>query len=108
MQEEREQLITVRQQKRFAFFRKLGDLHDKLEMATTALSMCGVLCGGNPKGTEEEPLGRITDCEVCNANVVRLQEEIHAHEASGRGKRLKLVVGVTPWYGVSEALRNWT
>jgi hypothetical protein len=104
MQKEREELIQLRQQKRLAFFRKLGDLHDKLELATTALS----LCDGNSKGPEDEQLGRLAEYEVCNANVARLQEEIHVHEASGRGKRRKLAVGVTPWCGVSEALRNWT
>jgi hypothetical protein len=104
MQKEREELVKVRQQKRLAFFRKLGDLHDKLNLANTALS----LCGGNSQGLEDKQLGCLAANEACNANVVRLQEEIHVHEASGRGKRRKLAVCVKPWYGVSEAMRNWT
>ena len=104
MQKKREELIQLRQQKRWAFFRKLGELHCKLELATTALS----LCDGTSKGPEDEQLGRLAEYEVCNANVVRLQEEILVHEASGRGKRRRAALGVTPWYGVSAALRNWT
>ena len=104
MQKEREELVKVRLQKRGNFFRKLWYLHEELKLATTTLS----LCDGNSKRPEDEQMGRLTEYEVCNAKVLRLQEKIHVHEAIGRGKRRKLAVGVTPWYGVSKASLNWT
>jgi hypothetical protein len=82
--------VQLRQLERVTFFRKLGDLNDKLKLATTALR-----------------LGSVADYDVCQANVVNIQDQIGKHEVSGRGKRRKLAVGFTPWYGVDHALRNW-
>jgi hypothetical protein len=104
MQKKHEELVKVRLQKRGDFFRKLWYLHEELKLATTALSLCDC----NSKRPEDEQMGRLTEYEVCNSNVARLQEKIHVHEAIGRGKRRKLAVGVTPWYGVSKASLNWT